>query len=171
MSLSNEKAKILFDLEKETEEKKYTLPNPNEALVIDLNAKDERFKDELFCLDMHRKYMSLKKRTFQKRVQKTIVLRRLDFFGSHQNPPLTAIPIEIDENLLNLMQKYENKRFNKESHIHFYVEGYDVKWAFPVEEMGLNTSDELYKQAQMFCRYCNIVKLPTFGMKDLLCMT
>lgn len=171
MSLTNEQAKLLFGLEKETEQKSYKLPNPNEILTIQLKAKDERFKEELFSLDISRKSLSLKKKTFQKRVQENIVLRRLDFYGGHQNPSFGYAPNNLEHSLVELMQKYTEARFNNQTHIHFYIDGYGEKWAFPITEFELKESDDIFVQTMEFCRYCNIAELPTFSMKDLLCMT
>ncbi|MCK9474268.1 hypothetical protein [Sulfurimonas sp.] len=170
MALTNEQAKLLFGLEKETELQSYKLPNPNEILTISLSAKDERFKDELFSLDISRKSLSLKKKTFQKRAQENIVLRRLDFFGGHHNPTLSFVPNNLENSIIELMQKYTDVRFSNQTHIHFYIDGYGEKWAFPITEFDFIESDDIFEQTKEFCRYCNIAGLPTFNMKDLLCM-
>lgn len=170
MALTNEQAKLLFGLEKETESRSYKLPNPNEILTISLSAKDERFKDELFSLDISRKSLSLKKKTFQKRAQENIVLRRLDFFGGHHNPALDHIPNNLESSIIELMKKYTDVRFSNQTHIHFYIDGYGEKWAFPITEFDFGQSDDILEQTKEFCLYCNITELPTFNMKDLLCM-
>lgn len=169
MSLTNEQAKLLFGLEKETEQKSYKLPNPNEILTIQLNAKDERYRDELFSLDINRKSLSLKKKTFQKRVH--IVLRRLDYFGGHQNLHFSHVPNGIDLLTVELMKKYTNERFSNQTHIHFYIDGYGEKWAFPITEFAFGQCEDILEQTIGFCTYCNIIEPPTFLMKDLLCMT
>jgi len=164
MALTNEQAKLLFDLEKKTESRSYKIPNPNEILTIVLNAKDEYFKDELFSLDISRKSLSLKKKTFQKRVQENIVLRRLDFFGGHHNPVLDYIPNHLESSIVELMKKYSNVRFSNQTHIHFYIDGYGEKWAFPITEFEFKESDDILEQTEEFCKYCNITELPTFSM-------
>lgn len=170
MALTNEQAKLLFGLEKETELQSYQLPNPNEILTIELHAKDDHFKDELFSLDINRKSLSLKKKTFQKRAQENIVLRRLDFFGGHHNPSLDYVPNNLESSIVELMKKYSNVRFSNQTHIHFYIDGYAEKWAFPICEFDFKASDDIFEQTKEFCIYCNITALPTFSMKDLLCM-
>lgn len=168
--ISNDRAKILFELDKETKEKYYILPNPNEVLSIELIALNEHFQNEIFNLDINRKYMSFSKRTFQSRVQQTIILRRLDFEGGHRNPEISFVPQNLDDNILDLMKKYENVKFDKETHIHFYIDGYGEKWAFPVKEFDLFNTNSLFEQSKEFCKYCNIKDIPEFTQKDLLCM-
>ena len=98
--ISNDRAKILFELDKETKEKHYILPNPNEVLSIELIASNEHFQNEIFNLDINRKYMSFSKRTFQSRVQQTIILRRLDFEGGHRNPEISFVPQNLDDAIM-----------------------------------------------------------------------
>jgi hypothetical protein len=168
--ISNEKANLLFSLEKQTKDNSIELPNPNEIVSIELQSVDEHYQSELFSLDINRKYISLSKKTLQKRVQQNIVLRRLDFNAGHRNPTIVSVPQNINKNLVELMQKYENVKFSKESHIHIYIEGYGEKWAFPLSEFDIVHSDNLIEQTKEFCKYCNIINEITFNQKDLLCM-
>jgi len=168
--ITSKKANLLFSLEKKTEECRYVLPNPEEVLSIELLSVSEHYQNEIFSLDINRKYLTLSKKTFQKRVQQNIVLRRIDFNAGHINPMIGYIPDDIDARTIALMKKYENKRFQKETHIHFYIEGYGEKWAFPISEFGIISTDTLDKQVKEFCKYCNIVTEIEFHQKDLLCM-
>lgn len=168
--MTNDKANILFSLAKEVKEKNYTLPNPNEILSIELFPKDEHYQNEIFTLDINRKYLVLAKKTFQQRVQQTIVLRRLDFNAGHRNPEISFIPENLNNDILELMKKYENKKFEKETHIHFYIEGYGERWAFPISVFNIISTDTLQQQLKEFCQYCNIENIPEFNQKDLLCM-
>lgn len=59
---------------------------------------------------------------------------------------------------------------DKETHIHFYIDGYGDKWVFPVKEFDLFETNSLFEQAKEFCKYCNIKDIPEFTQKDLLCM-
>jgi len=59
----------------------------------------------------------------------TIGLLRLDYKGRHKNPE------NISENVPEFLHKYVGKRFDiNEPHMHIYVEGYDIKWAVPLDE-------------------------------------
>jgi hypothetical protein len=172
MSLTNQQAQVLFSLDKSTEFSNYILPNLNEFLKIKLHPVDTHFRDEVFLLDINRKSMVLRKKTFQSRVQNNIVLRRLDFYAGHHNPTINTIPDGLDARVIELMHKYEDKRFSDETHIHLYIDGYGEKWAFPLTEFDFAIpEDDIIAQTQAFCRYCNISKLPNFFMRDLLCMT
>ena len=48
------------------------------------------------------------------------------------------------------------------SHIHIYREGYDSKYAFPLDEFSSRFLDpnNVIKTLADFARYCNIVELP-----------
>lgn len=171
MSLTNQQAQVLFNLDKSTEFSNYILPNLNELLTIKLHSVDTHFRDEVFSLDINRKSMVLRKKTFQNRVQNNIVLRRLDFCAGHHNPSINSIPDDLDAKIIELMHKYENVRFSQQIHIHLYIDGYGEKWAFPITEFDFAvTGDDIIAQTLAFCSYCNINKLPSFFMKDLLCM-
>jgi len=168
--ISNTMANTLFNLEKKVDLKMYTLPNPNETLSIELFTLDKNFQENTFNLDINRKYLSLSKKTFQKRVQGTIVLRRIDFDAGHINPKITFNSPNIDSRISELMKKYESKKFKKESHIHFYIDGYNEKWAFPINEFNIFNKTTLAEQVKEFCKYCNLKEIPDFHQKDLLCM-
>ena len=60
------------------------------------------------------------------------------------------------------MKKYEEKYFRKETHLHFYIEGYGEKWAFPLEEFTELEIDGLEKQLESFIVYCDVVDIPKF---------
>lgn len=167
--ITNQKAKQLFELKKQAKDDRYFLPNRHEILSIELATLDKRFQEELFTIDINRKYMSLNKITYQKRARETLVLRRLDFFASHQNPPLGHKPEGVERRLLELMEKYDSKRFSNETHLHFYIEGYGEKWAFPAAEFEIFNTEDIFSQAKEFCQYCNLAPTPTFFPKDLLC--
>lgn len=58
-------------------------------------------------------------------------LLRLDYKGRHQNPET------ITENVPEILHKYAGKIFDRnEPHMHIYVEGFDIKWAIPLDEYG-----------------------------------
>ncbi|QTA88978.1 DUF6978 family protein [Desulfonema magnum] len=61
----------------------------------------------------------------------TVGLLRLDYKGRHKNPE------NITENVPDILHKYVGKIFDiNEPHIHIYFEGYDIKWAMPLDEYG-----------------------------------
>ena len=101
------------------------------------------------------------KHTIQKRAKKAVPIIRLDILsdesGYHRNPPYIAdnLPPDIEENIKSLMQKYSEYIFKAQSHIHYYIEGYGEKWAFPIDEF-LPISDDIALNLQNFCNTFNI---------------
>jgi hypothetical protein len=64
------------------------------------------------------------------------VLVRLDVDGSpHTNP--------------------DGQRF-KGTHIHYYREGYDDKWAFPLDPSIFTDTSDIGLTLEQFCSHCNI---------------
>lgn len=82
----------------------WRFPMHGEHTSIDLTSQDGR---EEFILDVNRRKIELKKRTYQNRYQSTTVLVRLDIGGPpHRNPDGNELPCP---------------------HIHIYREGYGTK--------------------------------------------
>jgi len=110
-------------------------PGVNDSHELINKAEKEKFK-----LDVWRGTIRLSKVRHQHRARKTCVLVRLEVDGApHQNPDGVKVPCP---------------------HIHIYREGYDDKWAYPIDEnefTDLNDPEQLFKD---FCAYCNITNLP-----------
>jgi len=101
-------------------------------------------KKEQFFLDISRASIKISKLKFQNRARRAIVLVRLDIDGApHTNPDGRKIA---------------------GSHIHLYREGYEDKWAYPVDAAkfkNLTNPQQVYAD---FCLFCNIVQpSPTQG--------
>jgi hypothetical protein len=97
---------------------------------------------ERFLLDLWRGTIKLSKLKFQTRGRKVIVLVRLDIDGApHTNP--------------------DGERLSG-THIHLYREGYEDKWAFPVDGARFGNLADIYQAFQDFCSYCNIRDVPQF---------
>ena len=93
-------------------------------------------KREQFFLDLWRATIRLSKLRYQTRGRQVIVLVRLDIDSSpHTNPD----GMELGR-----------------SHIHLYREGYEDKWAFPLDPNEFRDSNNLWKLFEDFCVYCNI---------------
>jgi len=66
----------------------------------------------------------------------TIGLLRIDFFGGHRNPA------EITDDVPKEIRKYVGMRFSRnDHHVHVYVENQDLKWAIPIDDSFLKTTD------------------------------
>lgn len=87
-------------------------------------------------------------------------LTRIDYYGPHTNPsPYTADVPEI-------FKPYEGKVFNLESHLHQFVENYDLEWALPIEVTDIEPktidaadSNQGFKDA--FLGFCNFLNVTT----------
>lgn len=167
--MTNEVADHLFCLNKEIEEEIIVLPNPKEAVTIEAFPIESEYKSEKFFIDINRKYLQLSRKTFQKRARTSIVLRRIDFKGGHLNPELSQLPMDLDPTILELMKKYERKKFTDETHLHIYIDGYGERWAFPIDEFSIISGTNLMEITREFLEYCNISPMPKIIQGDLLC--
>lgn len=91
---------------------------------------------ERFFLDIWRGTLRLTKLKFQTRGRRVIVLVRLDIDGApHTNP--------------------DGQRIDG-AHLHVYREGYEDKWASPVDSNEFRNPLDTGVTFEDFCRYCNI---------------
>ena len=95
---------------------------------------------ERFLLDVWRGTLRLSKIKFQTRARVVEILVRLDVLGApHTNP--------------------DGQRLSG-THVHLYREGYDDKWAFPVDSKSFTLLTDPATTFQEFCAFCNIESLP-----------
>ena len=45
-------------------------------------------------------------------------------------------------------------------HIHLYKEGFDDKWAYPLNDFPFTNTDDIVITLQEFASFCNILDLP-----------
>lgn len=149
--ITQQDADFFFSMEKfPEEEKEYQFPLSGKKLVIPFSSADKR---ENFIFDIYRGTIRITKVTYQNRVRKAYILRRLDFDGSsHPNPEVETVP-------LPLLEPYNGKEISA-PHIHLYVEGFGERWAVPAE-IFLKTEDkDIYEIMIEFFKYCNVKQLP-----------
>lgn len=166
--MTNSEFRKLFYAPKRTELPKYILPG-NKQKSIQINLHAASYPKTPLLLDVSRSTLHLEKRTLQERANRTIILCRVDFSGSaHINPPFNHNKVEgIDAEMIEMMRQYDAHAFkNKESHIHFYIDGYGDKWAFPLCDF-IDAGESLVEQVEKFCDLCNIEK-PRFYSDGLL---
>jgi hypothetical protein len=95
---------------------------------------------ETFLLDVWRGTLRLSKLKYQNRVQTAVILVRLDVDGApHTNPD--------GEKLLG-------------THMHLFKEGFDDRWAYPVDFMKFTVLSDPGKTLHDFCAFCNIEAPP-----------
>jgi len=95
---------------------------------------------ERFLRDVWRGTIRLSKLRFQNRVKVAIVLVRLDIDGApHTNPDGVKLP---------------------GTHLHVFKEGYDDRWAYPVDSTRFTLLSDPATTFGEFCAFCNIESPP-----------
>lgn len=113
------------------------IPNSKQSLQLDLQSTESQH--DKFIIDVNRKgQYNLKKCTFQTRYKKTTQLLRIDIEGpAHQNPDGNDVPCP---------------------HIHIYKEGYQLKWAYPINQHIQTDTSDLVQVLIDFLQYNNVQK-------------
>lgn len=150
-NLTQQDADFLFGMEKfPEEEKEYQFPNSGEKLTIAFTSSDKR---ENFLFDIYRGSIRITKITYQNRVRKAYILRRLDLDGPmHINPEVENVPF-------SLLEPYNGKEIPT-PHLHIYVEGFGEKWAIPANDILAIQDRDIFEMMEQFFSYCNVKQLP-----------
>lgn len=110
---------------------------PGVSGTFELTDPNDR---ERFLLDIWRSTLRISKLTFQNRVRTVVVLARLDVNGApHTNPDGQSLP---------------------GTHLHLFREGYDDKWAIPVDVNKFTLLTDPGKTFHEFCAFCSIESPP-----------
>lgn len=137
--LTQTEADTLIAMEKRFEKPRTVLIPLGVDETFDLIGKDVR---ERFLFDVWRGTFRLTKLKFQTRGRKIIVLVRVDIDGApHTNPDGQSVG---------------------GTHIHRYREGYEDKWAEPLDAAEFANPADIDQTYHDFCRICNIVDVPSF---------
>jgi hypothetical protein len=95
---------------------------------------------EIFLLDVWRGTLRLSKLKLQNRVQTAVILVRLDVDGApHTNPDGVRL---------------------SGTHLHLFKEGYDDKWAYPINSTAFSMLSDPGKTFHDFCAFCKIEAPP-----------
>jgi hypothetical protein len=112
---------------------------PGADQTHELIGTDER---ERFLLDLWRGTIHFPKLKFQTRARRIIVLVRLDIDGApHTNP--------------------DGARLGG-THLHLYREGYEDKWAYPLNTNEFSDPGNIRQTLEDFCNFCHIEEVPPF---------
>lgn len=129
--LTTSEANVLLKLLKEIED------STNKPVTIDFDKSNkikfslvskERPKEEYFTLHIFKSNKKMDKISFNHIYKDlSVCLFRLDFGGMHKNPE--TITKEVPE-------KFESHigEIIKDAHVHYYIEGYELSWALPINE-------------------------------------
>lgn len=108
-----------------------SLPVGKRVYELESDSPEDRF-----VLDTWRGSIRLSKVTMQNRARTSLILARLDLGGApHTNPDGELIP---------------------SPHLHVYREGYDDKWAYPLDPSQFVNPHDLAVALVDFCRFCAI---------------
>ncbi len=151
-------ADFFFGMEKIPEEvKEYQFPGSGQKLTLAYTSSDRR---ENFLFDIYRGSICITKVTYQNRVRKAFILRRLDLDGAvHVNPEVESVP-------LSFLAPFNGKEIQT-PHLHVYVEGYGEKWAVPADSLLAVEGKDIYEVMIDFFKYCHVNQLPNI-IKTLL---
>lgn len=139
MFLSRAEADALIAMNKRFRSRDTVVLGPGTDATRELLGSDDR---ELFLLDLWRGTLRLSKVKLQTRARKILVLVRLDVDGApHTNPDGTKIG---------------------GTHLHVYREGYDSKWAYPVDPAEFPNLGDMAATFSDFCHRCHILAPPPF---------
>ena len=156
--ITQEEADYFFGMEKFPEEEiEYQFPSSGQKLTIAYCSSDKR---ENFLFDIYRGSIRITKITYQNRVRKAFILRRLDLDGpTHVNPEVEEIP-------LSFLKPYNGTEIPT-PHLHLYVEGYGEKWAIPANDIFVTDNKDIFEMMELFFDYCNVKQMPNI-VKTLL---
>ncbi len=106
-----------------------------------------------FILDVRRGRIELKY-TIQMRASTAIPLIRFDVGGPHKNPNV-KYHVEPDDPFYVIHDKCIGMDFCDKPHIHIYREGFEDRWAYPIDGLFDNKED-IELTFKDFLVYCNI---------------
>lgn len=131
-----------------------------EKQIFEIYFENEELNPIKAYLDISKSGTIEIKHSINNRVKTSIPILRLDINGHHHSNPIFEQEfikdIEINEDIIKLMKKYSGYKFTKESHLHYYIEPYREKWAFPPIELNIENSDSFEENIEKFCHNFNI---------------
>jgi hypothetical protein len=149
--ITQSEADFLFGMDKIPEDDlEYDFPTSGKKITVKFTSSDKR---EKFLFDITRGSIKISKITYQNRARKAFILRRLDIDGpSHINPNVETVPLPF-------LKPYNGKELST-PHLHYYVEGFEEKWAVPANDVLNTTNIDMYDLMEEFFKYCNVKQLP-----------
>jgi hypothetical protein len=150
-SITQQDADFFFQMDKFPEkEEEYQFPLGGEKIIIPFTSADKR---EFFLFDIYRATIRVSKATYQNRVSKAYILRRLDIDGTaHTNPEVDNVP-------LPLLKPYNGLEIPC-PHLHLYIEGFGERWAVPADLILSIDDKDTCQIMNESVKYCNVKTLP-----------
>lgn len=133
------------------ERREFGMPSAGEGRTFQLESLEGR---TTFLVDVNRRgKIKLSRCSYLERYRITDTLARLDLGGPpHTNPiePSPPLPILIP---------YKGARIEC-PHFHFFVEGFEARWAIPAAEAGFQQTTDLIDALREFMNHCGVEDLP-----------
>ena len=108
-----------------------------------------------FLIDVNRRgKIKLTRCSYLERFRVVDVLARLDIDGPPHTNPTAPNP------LIRVLAPYNGVAVPC-PHFHFYVEGYEARWAVPASTMGFQQTDDLVVALRDFMTHCGVESVPT----------
>jgi len=129
----------------------FGIPNAGEGLEFELESLDGR---TAFLIDANRPgKIKLTKANYQERYRVADILERLDIDGlPHTNPTADNPPLQV-------LEPYNGVRIPC-PHYHFFVQGYEDRWAVPASVVGLIQTTDLVLALRELMTHCGVQEVP-----------
>lgn len=130
----------------------FEMPFAGDGRVYQVESLDGRTS---FLFDVNRRgKIKLTRCTYQERYRVTDILARLDIDGPpHTNPATTSPPLAA--------LTAHNGASIACPHFHFYVEGFDDRWAIHAAEARFQKTTDLVLALREFMIHCGVQEVPT----------
>ena len=129
----------------------FSMPMAGESQTFQLDSVDGR---HTFLIDVNRRgKIRLTRCSYLERYRVVDVLARLDIDGPpHTNPTAAQPPLPI-------LASYNGASVQC-PHFHFFVEGYDDRWAVPAAAMGFRQTTDIVLALREFMTHCGVEDVP-----------
>lgn len=130
----------------------FAMPTAGDSRTFQIESMDGR---TAFLIDVNRRgKIKLRRCSYLERYRIADVLARLDIDGPpHTNPTVTTAPLPA-------LAAHVGARIPC-PHFHFYVEGFDARWAVPAGEAGFRQTTDLVLALREFMAHCGVQEVPT----------
>ena len=131
---------------------RFGMPLAGESCTFDVESLDGRTK---FLIDVNRRgKIKLTRCSYLERYRTTDILARLDIDGPpHTNPTVVTPPMAA-------LAAHVGVKIDC-PHFHFYVEGFEDRWAVPASEAGFHKTTDLVQALRDFMEHCGVTEVPS----------
>lgn len=164
---ANEIAEKLINLPKKIKDKTFKIDLTNEKNIFELVCESE--PEFIFLVEIKsNKKISFKISMHYQENSSKIALLRIDYKSGHQNPFIA------NEFVPQNLMKWLGYKFNSESHMHLYIQGYkDLAWAIPLNEtdfpiFNIDSNSDFISAIKGFAKKINIENYQILPIQETL---